>query len=135
MMSDKNVIIIRGVPGSGKSSLAELISGGDKNIVCESDQFMHNDKGEYEFDFNRLRETHSRCLGKFKTLVDLDTPLVIVSNTSTTTKEFKDYRKYAEDKGYRVAVIIVENYHGNKSVHDVPEDKMDAMRNRFQVNV
>jgi hypothetical protein len=32
-------------------------------------------------------------------------------------------------------VMTVENYHGNKSVHNVPEETMQKMRNRFQINL
>jgi len=34
-----------------------------------------------------------------------------------------------------VASIIVENRHGGKNVHGVPEDKVEIMRNRFEIKL
>lgn len=131
----KNVIILRGLPGAGKSSLSDLLSGGNQDIVCEADQFQLNSKGEYEFKRERLHYAHGKCFDKFKALVDKGEETIILSNTSTKRKEFIQYYKYAYDNDYRVTVTVVENYHGNKSIHDVPEEAMDAMRERFQINL
>jgi len=130
-----NLIILRGLPGSGKSTLAMLLAGGNHDLICEADEFMVNDQNNYYFNANVLGYAHGECKNKFRNLIDNKAPTVIVSNTSTQRKEFKDYVKYAEANGYRVTITIVENYHGNKSVHDVPEESMARMRNRFQVNL
>jgi len=45
------------------------------------------------------------------------------------------YKAYAEAHGYKVSVVIVENYHNNKSVHNVPEETMTVMRDRFQIKL
>ena len=42
------------------------------------------------------------------------------------------YYKLAESWGYRVYSIIVENRHGGVNVHGVPEDKLQAMKDRFE---
>jgi hypothetical protein len=34
-----------------------------------------------------------------------------------------------------VSVAIVENYHGNSSVHNVPPFVIDGMRNKFKVKI
>jgi hypothetical protein len=47
----------------------------------------------------------------------------------------KSYFDIAEKYGYRVHSIIVENRHGNKSVHDVPDATMGNMLNRFQIKL
>jgi hypothetical protein len=56
--------------------------------------------------------------------VDAQNDTIVVSNTSTRIKEFVEYKAYAEAHGYNVSVVIVENYHNNKSVHNVPEETM-----------
>lgn len=134
-MDYNNCIILRGLPGAGKSTLSDLLTGGNKDLVCEADQFMVDAEGNYAFDPKRLGYAHGRCMSKFKALINKGEPLVVVSNTATTQREFKEYKKYAEDNGYRVTVTIVENRHGNISVHDVPEESMDRMRDRFQIQL
>ena len=37
--------------------------------------------------------------------------------------------------GYEVFSIIVENRHGGTNVHNVPEDKLEIMKNRFEVKL
>lgn len=63
--------------------------------------------------------------------MDSGADYIFVSNTFTTEKEMKPYLKMAEESGYHVVSLIVENRHGNKSVHNVPEETMTKMRDRF----
>jgi len=58
-----------------------------------------------------------------------------VANTFTTDKEIKPYKELAERYGYMLMSIIVENRHGNKSIHGVPEETMEAMEKRFTVKL
>lgn len=57
---------------------------------------------------------------------------IAVSNTFTQEWEMEPYFEMAKKYGYKVFTMIVENRHGNKSVHDVPEDKVEQMKNRFE---
>jgi hypothetical protein len=45
------------------------------------------------------------------------------------------YLKLAEKYDYKVVSLIVENRHGNKSVHNVPDETMEKMRNRFEIKL
>jgi hypothetical protein len=47
----------------------------------------------------------------------------------------EDYFKLAEKYGYKVVSLIVENRHGGKNVHGVPEDKLEIMKNRFEIKL
>lgn len=132
-MNDLEVIILRGVPGSGKSTFARKLA--PREHICEADEFMVNVDGEYDFNPARLGYCHDQCYEKFKRLLILGTPTVINANTNTTTKEFKAYVKLAESMGYKVTFLIIENRHGKSSVHDVPEDKVQLMRDRFQISL
>lgn len=132
-MNDLEVIILRGVPGSGKSTFARKLT--TQENICEADEFMVNKDGEYDFNPKRLGYCHDQCYEKFKRLLILGTPTVINANTNTTTKEFKAYVKLAESMGYKVTFLIIENRHGKSSVHDVPEDKLQIMRDRFQISL
>ena len=132
---DYNLIILRGLPGAGKSELSKLLSGGKDELVCEADHYMVDSNGDYDFNPKNLGYSHGRCIAKFESLVNKMEHTIIVSNTSTTITEWKPYRDYAIDNGYNVRVVIVENYHGNKSVHDVPDESMEKMKNRSKINL
>ena len=36
---------------------------------------------------------------------------------------------------YKVYTVIVENRHGGKNLHGVPEDKLQIMKDRFEVKL
>jgi hypothetical protein len=45
------------------------------------------------------------------------------------------YFDLAEKYGYRVHTMIVENRHGGINEHGVPEDKLEQMKNRFEISL
>ena len=60
---------------------------------------------------------------------------IAVSNTFTQEWEMESYYKLAEQYGYMVFSIIVENRHGGVNQHGVPMDKLEQMKNRFEVKL
>jgi 50S ribosomal subunit-associated GTPase HflX len=62
-------------------------------------------------------------------------PHIVVSNTFTQEWEMDEYVKLAEKYGYMVFTIIVENRHGGVNQHGVPADKLEQMKNRFQIKL
>ena len=59
--------------------------------------------------------------------------MVIISNTSTTEWEMNFYLEAAKKYGYMVHSLIVENRHDSKSIHNVPDDSLRKMKERFEV--
>lgn len=119
----KVVIILRGASGSGKSSFAkQLALGYDNAVICEADQYFMNN-GKYVFDATQLGAAHAFCRKTFESAMENDDcDAVIVSNTNTTRKEFAFYEKYAQDASSKIFFIVVENRHGNKDIHGVPQE-------------
>jgi hypothetical protein len=60
---------------------------------------------------------------------------LIVSNTFTQQWEMKPYFDLAEKNGYRVYSLIVENRHGGVNEHGVPVEKLEQMKNRFNIKL
>lgn len=127
---DKVLYIVRGVPGSGKSTFAKTLGGQH----YEADMFFMND-GEYHFDFTKIKDAHGWCQGMVKTDMILEYPKIVVSNTFTQDWEMKPYFDMAKEYGYTVFTTIVENRHGGKNEHNVPDDKIEQMKNRFEVKL
>ena len=132
----KELFLLRGLPGSGKSTLAKSIGG----IHIEADMYFMVD-GEYQFDVTRLKDAHQWCQeGVEKSMIGLNNPeittqRITVSNTFTQEWEMKPYFELAEKYGYKVYSLIVENRHGGVNEHGVPEDKLEIMKNRFEISL
>jgi hypothetical protein len=47
----------------------------------------------------------------------------------------KPYFEMAERYSYRVHSLVVENRHDGKNIHGVPDDKLQAMKDRFETNL
>ncbi len=135
----KVLVLLRGLPGSGKSSFANLIWS--SFVICEADQFFYDAEGNYNFDPSKLKKAHKYCRDKVESFM-LDNeknpqfyPEIIVSNTFTREWEMEEYFKLANKYGYKVVSLIIENRHGGKNVHGVPDSKINEMRNRFEISL
>jgi predicted kinase len=128
---EKVLNIVRGIPGSGKSTFAKTLGGQH----YEADMFFINENGEYQFDFAKIKEAHQWCQGMVKGDMILEYPKIVVSNTFTQEWEMEPYIEMAKEYGYTVFTIVVENRHGGVNVHNVPEDILNNMKNRFEVKL
>ena len=118
------------MPGSGKSTLSKSLGG----IHIEADQYFMED-GEYKFDGSKIKLAHNWCKLRVEHSMEDDVQKIAVSNTFTQEWEMKPYFEMAERYGYRVYSLIVENRHGGVNEHGVPEDKLEQMKNRFEVKL
>lgn len=139
---EKKLFILRGLPGSGKSTLAKILVGlGSDFLICEADKYFINEAGEYKFDPSKLKEAHEACMETVE--IYMKDSLVrsewykeiVVSNTFTREWEMQPYFDLAEKYGYTVFCLVVENRHGGKNVHGVPDDKVEQMRQRFEIKL
>jgi predicted kinase len=130
MSSIKTLFILRGVPGSGKTSLAESLGG----VYFEADKFFMIN-GEYKFDYTKLKQAHDLCRHSTEAAMSIGHERVIVSNTFTTEEQMHPYLDLAKDYGYRVVSLVIENRHGNKSIHDVPEESLIAMESKLRNSI
>lgn len=131
-MSDKRLYIIRGLPGSGKTTLAASMAAAFYAMDVswlEADDWMLNADGHYCFDPGRLRYCHTACQDAVKNAMVLGTGNIIVSNTFTQCWEFDAYLLLAHTYGYTIQVIECAGDFG--SVHGVPATKIEQMRRRW----
>lgn len=126
-----NLILVRGLPGSGKSTIAQQIAMYFENEHIETDMFWMQD-GEYKFDIARIKEAHEWCQNKTRELLEIFDN-VVVANTFTTKKELQPYFDIAKEFGIVPNVILCQNQWQN--IHNVPQEAMDRMKARFEYDI
>mgnify|MGYP003423652501 FL=1 len=127
------LLLVRGLPGSGKSTFVHSIAPLDFAWE-EADHYMIDDDGNYKFEPNKLEYAHQCCQENTRNHL-LSGTSVAVANTSTTEKEVEIYKKIAEEAGANFVSLIVENRNNTESIHGVPDHTLVAMRKRFSVKL
>lgn len=120
--------IIRGLPGSGKTTLAKIMQQQLNAAHFEADMFFEVN-GEYKFDKTKIKQAHNWC---YNSVIDnlLTGKTVIVSNTFTRYWEMQKYIDYCTQHNVAYHVIICSgNY---KSIHNVPNSTIEDMKKRFE---
>ena len=131
----KTLYLIRGLPGSGKSTFATGMAKALGAPHYEADLYHTNESGEYKWKPENVGAAHAWCQQWTQHAMVAGYPDIFVSNTFTTEKELKPYLQLAQMLNYRVVSLVVENRHGNESVHGVPAETMTKMRNRFSIKL
>jgi predicted kinase len=125
---EKILTICRGIPGGGKSTFAKTLGGQH----YEADMFFIDEEGNYQFDGSKIKLAHEWCQNRVEGDMIINMDKIVVSNTFTQEWELEKYFELAKKYGYKTFSIIIENRHGGTNVHEVPEEKLEQMRNRFE---
>lgn len=101
------VIIMRGLPGSGKSHLARRLLAAHPRpeactIVSTDDYFVDPVTGQYRFDVRHLSAAHDWNYARFAYALQNAQELVIVDNTNVELWEAKQYVELALQYRYHV---------------------------------
>lgn len=120
--------IIRGIPGSGKTTRAnELINDGIIDVVHEAnDHFYHN--GEYYFEHHKLAQAHQECQDNVWRSLGRGMN-VAVANTSLTWGDMSPYLVIA--RALDLAVDIMDMQYRFPNIHKVPEITVRDMERRW----
>lgn len=139
------VYIIRGAPGTGKTTEASKIMDKNENAVhCSADNYFYEvaavNGTSYLDEFKPwlVGKAHQFCWGAFiHALVVMSEETIIVDNTNTYKWEYENYVLLAEELGYEVEIIITdmsksaEVYH-ERNTHDVPLEVIERMLREFE---
>lgn len=118
------VILIRGLPGSGKSTYYKNYFS-DTHVLVEADMFFIKSDGTYLFEPHKLRDAHAWCFETFRSHVENDQP-VVVANTFTQLWEIQPYLDVAP----YAFIFRMMGQHGN--IHGVPLETIERMKHRFE---
>lgn len=129
----RNLYLIRGLPGSGKTTLAYELSDVWGASHYEADDFFIDDNGIYRYNKELIGAAHAHCIAMAGTAMLNNQPDIIVSNTFTTLKEMEVYFQLAKKHGYIVSVILMQSEF--ISTHNVPAATLEKMKGRFEYDV
>lgn len=128
------LIMLRGLPGSGKTTLAKQLSENGKYPVCAIDDFFtDHETGVYKFEFENNHLAYKACEEKVKHYMQAGSEKIFLDNAFTLEWEMEPYFKLAATFGYRVHVLTVENRHGGKNVHGISEDQLQRMAAKYKI--
>lgn len=126
--------IMRGVPGSGKSTRARELAG-STGIVHSSDDYFFVD-GKYHFDAARLQEFHDRNFAAFCLSLRRGIPIVIADNTNAKIAYFQRYIEAARQAGYQVTIVPMPHLTAaeasRRTIHAVPVEVIQRMLDEWE---
>jgi len=125
--------ILRGLPGSGKSTFARLY---EDAIVCSADDFFSRD-GDYIFDADFLDTAHAACRAKARTAA-LTGAEIVIDNTNVRRADYAPYLQLAKNHDY--TVLIHDLFDGGcddetlaeRNTHHVPLATIRRMRAKYE---
>src|SRR5574337_1008108 len=102
----KKIIIMRGVPGSGKSTKAKRLAGETGVIFSTDDFFMR--EGQYVFDGKQIAKAHGWNQARAAVAMQQGISPIVVDNTNTVAWEAAPYVREATKNGYSVEFICAD---------------------------
>lgn len=134
-MPKKTVFIMRGLPGSGKSTFAKKLAEKYRRSIkiVSADDFMVDDKGRHKFDGERLRIIHQLCFEAFCKCLAKNTS-VIVDNSNREYWEYQRYVDIATEFSYRIIILEIPcrnhrtlEFFWRRHIHTVPARTAEKM--------
>ncbi|XP_023403006.2 NEDD4-binding protein 2-like 2 isoform X2 [Loxodonta africana] len=138
----KLLILLRGLPGSGKTTLSRILLGQSRDgIVFSTDDYFRYQDG-YRYNVNQLGDAHDWNQNRAKQAMAQGRSPVIIDNTNTQAWEMKPYVEMAIGKGYRVEFHEPETWWKfdpeeleKRNKHGVSRKKIAQMLERYEYQV
>lgn len=127
------LVIVRGLPGAGKTTIGKRIASELGATLAEADHFFEVD-GAYRFDPARLPDAHAQCFRRaMATLASGGS--VVVCNTGLSLWEVSPYVLLAAANGVAAEIItlrVESELAASRCTHGVPPNLYPGMVARME---
>lgn len=142
MSAQRALIVMRGLPGSGKSThaarIAEQAARDDMTCAIHStDNYWPLHGG---FDASRLPEAHAWNITNAQASMDRGVDVVVIDNTNIIRQHFAPYAQHAALRNYVVREVVIGEFDEQaielyvvRNVHAVPEHTIRRMAQHFEL--
>lgn len=124
--------LVRGLPGSGKTTRAKAIAVEEGAVMAAADDYFYHD-GRYAFDPSKLSAAHADCQRRAKDALAAGLS-VVVHNTTVRRWEADAYFAMAREHGCPVVVVdlfdagLADGQLSRRNLHGVPAATIARMR-------
>ncbi|KAM4781890.1 NEDD4-binding protein 2 isoform 2-T3 [Cyanocitta cristata] len=133
------LVLLRGVPGSGKSYLARnLLEDNPGGIILSTDDYFYK-HGQYHYDPDCLGEAHDWNRKRAKEAFEMRISPIIIDNTNIQAWEMKPYVALAQQFKYKVMFREPDTWWKFKpkelerrNIHGVSKEKIIRMLERYE---
>lgn len=128
------LIILVGIPGSGKSHRAKEIAKENPGyIILSKDELITDEFGAYNFDPRNIQSVTRKHLKDILTALQLSTPGIIVDNTNISIVLRQTILLFAKIYDYLPSIVVINSGLSDqelfeRNVHNVPLETISAMR-------
>ncbi|NXW67695.1 N4BP2 protein, partial [Hirundo rustica] len=133
------LVLLRGVPGSGKSYLARnLLEDNPGGIILSTDDYFYK-HGQYHYDPDCLGEAHDWNRKRAKEAFEMRISPIIIDNTNIQAWEMKPYVALAQQFKYKVMFREPDTWWKfnpkeleRRNIHGVSKEKIKRMLERYE---
>ncbi|KAE8627328.1 hypothetical protein XENTR_v10006945 [Xenopus tropicalis] len=139
---ERKLVLLRGLPGSGKTTLARFLLNLNPNgFVFSTDDYFCQKDG-YTYDVKLLGDAHNWNQCRARRAMDDGRSPIIIDNTNIQGWEMKPYVQMAIERGYFVDFVEPDNWWkldplelAKRNTHRVPQEKISQMLERYEHNM
>ncbi len=134
-MSGKFSFIMRGVPGSGKSTTAKMLAG-EHGIIHAVDTYHTDEQGNFLWSDEKSEERYQKNFEAFVASLDKEIPVVVCDCINITKSEYLKYVNAGNERGYVTATVtmrpISPELSEQRNKHDVTAEQVKEMYERWE---
>ncbi|XP_024429473.2 NEDD4-binding protein 2 isoform X2 [Desmodus rotundus] len=133
------LVLLRGLPGSGKSFLARTLQEDNPSgIILSTDDYFYIN-GQYQFDVKYLGEAHEWNQNRAKEAFEKKVSPIIIDNTNLQAWEMKPYVALSQKHKYKVLFREPDTWWkfrpkelARRNIHGVNKERITRMLEHYQ---
>jgi tRNA uridine 5-carbamoylmethylation protein Kti12 len=134
-MNGKFAFIMRGVPGSGKTTTAQMLAG-ESGIIHAVDIYHTDEQGNFLWSDELAEARYQKNFEEFVKSLDLQIPIVVCDCINVTRIEYLKYVRASQERGYTTSTVtmcpISPESSEKRNKHDVTAEQVKEMYERWE---